>query len=177
MKTNVLFRTSFWGILLIFLGSLFLVEEFLQIDIPLFTILISCLLIYFGVKLINGNIHAKKMENLNVFGSHTLGYNEELYDYSNIFGESKLDLSNIELKEDKTIEINCIFGDFKVKISNNLNYKIVSNTLFGKTTMLDRSTDGFGSQVYTPSNFSSVLPCLTIKSNVIFGQIEFIMYR
>jgi predicted membrane protein len=173
MKTKVLFNTSFWGIILVLLGSLFLAEEFLEIDIPFFTILISCLLIYFGIKLINGNIHSKKMENLNVFGSHVLAYNEGLNDYSNIFGESKLDLTAVKLKEDKTIEINCVFGDFKVKLSENLNYKIVSNTVFGKTSMIDKSTDGFGSQVYSPSNFNSELPCLTIKSSVVFGQIEY----
>ena len=173
MKAKVLFSTSFWGIILIILGVLFLVQEFLHIDIPFFTILISCLFIYFGVKLINGNIHAKKMDNLNVFGSHILAYSDGLYDYSNVFGESKLDLSTVEINEDKTIEINCIFGDFKVKLSENLNYKILSNTIFGKTAMVDKSTDGFGSQIYTPTNFNANLPCLTIKSSVVFGQIEF----
>jgi predicted membrane protein len=173
MKTKMLFNKNFWGVVLVLLGAFFLAQEFLNIDIPIFTILISGFFIYLGIKLINGNIHAKKMENLNVFGSHILAYHDELYDYSNIFGESKLDLSLVEIKEDKTIEINCIFGDFKIKLSDSLNYKIVSNTLFGKTSMSDRSTDGFGAQVYTPSNFQSDLPCLTIKSSVIFGQIEF----
>ncbi len=173
MKTKVLFSTSFWGIILVLLGSLFLAQELLDINIPIFTILISCLLIYFGIKLINGNIHSKKMENLNIFGSHILAYSNELNDYSNIFGESKLDLTAVELKENKTIEINCVFGDFKVKLPVNLNYKIVSNTVFGKTSMVDRSTDGFGSQVYFSSNFNSELPYLTIKSSVVFGQIEY----
>ncbi|NVN95297.1 MAG: hypothetical protein HXX18_08450 [Bacteroidetes bacterium] len=173
MKAKILFSTSFWGIILILLGTLFLVQEFFNINIPFFTILISCVLIYFGIKLINGNFHAKKMENLNIFGSHILSYGEELNDYSNIFGESKLDISTININEDKTIEINCIFGDFKVKLSENLNYKIVSNTIFGKTQMIDRSTDGFGSQIFMSSDFNSNLPCLTIKSSVIFGQIEY----
>jgi len=173
MKTKVLFSPGFWGIVLILLGLLFLFQEFFKVEIPIFTILISCLLIYFGIKLINGNIYSKKMENLNVFGSHILEYNEELNDYSNIFGESKLDLSTITIKENANIEINCIFGEFKVKISENLNYKIISNTVFGKTSMIDRSTDGFGSQTYTPSNYNADLPYLTIKSSVIFGNIEF----
>jgi len=173
MKSKVLFSTSFWGIILILLGALFLVEEFLKIDIPFFTILVSSLFIYLGIRLISGNFHSRKMENLNVFGSHNLDYNEGMNDYSNIFGESKLDLSNVELKEDKTIEVNCIFGDFKIKLSEDLNYKIISNTVFGKTSISDKSTDGFGSQVYTDSNFNAGLPCLTIKSNVVFGQIEY----
>ncbi|MEI6696301.1 MAG: LiaF domain-containing protein [Bacteroidota bacterium] len=173
MKTKVLFSTSFWGIILIVMGSLFLVKEFLKIDIPFFTIFISGLFIYWGIRMIKGKTHAKKMENLNVFGSHILVYREELNDYSNIFGESKLDLSSVILKEDKLIEINCIFGDFKIKLSESLNYKIVSNTVFGKTTMVDISTDGFGNQSYTPFNINSSLPCLTIKSSVVFGQIEF----
>ncbi len=173
MKTKVLFSTSFWGIFFIVMGSLFLVKEFLKIDIPFFTIFISGLFIYFGIKLINGNTHAKKMENLNVFGSHVLVYREELDDYTNIFGESKLDLSTVIIKEDKAIEINCIFGDFKIKLSESLNYKIVSNTVFGKTTMVDISTDRFGNQNYTPFNTNSSLPCLTIKSSVVFGQLEF----
>ncbi|MFZ4739568.1 MAG: LiaF domain-containing protein [Bacteroidales bacterium] len=173
MKAKVLFSTNFWGIILIILGVLFLVQEFLNIDIPFFTILISCLFIYLGVKLINGNINTKKMDNLNVFGSHILAYSDGLYDYSNVFGESKLDLSTIEINEDKTIEINCIFGDFKVKLSENLNYKILSNTVFGKTSLFVRSTDGFGNQIYIPSNYNTNLPCLTIKSSVVFGQIEF----
>ncbi len=173
MKTKVILNPNFWGILLILMGGLFLAEEFLEIDIPLFTILISLLLIYLGIRLINGNVHSRKMENLNVFGSHILAYSDGLNDYSNIFGESKLDLSTVEITEDKTIEINCIFGDFKIKLSEKLNYKIVSNTVFGKTSMSDRSTDGFGSQVYTAPGFNAGLPCLTIKSSVVFGQIEF----
>ncbi|MCX6231570.1 MAG: LiaF-related protein [Bacteroidetes bacterium] len=174
MKSKVFFNASFWGIILIVLGCMYLAKEFLPIHIPIFTILISCILIYFGLRLIRGNTFNKNGEDINFFASHNTGYNEETSQYSTVFGESKLDLSDILVNEDKTIDISCVFGSFLIKVSDKLNYKIVSNTVFGKTEMIERSTDGFGSQVYVPLHFNAALPCLTIKTNVVFGEIKFV---
>lgn len=173
MKNKLFFSTTFWGILLVFLGFSFLVNEILEINIPIFTIIVSALFIYLGIKLINGSFRSQKMENLNMFGTHLLDYSETLQDYSNIFGEARMDLSRVEVVENKTIDINCIFGDFKIKLSGTLNYRIESSTVFGKTHIVDKSTEGFGNIIYTPEHFDATKPCLTIKSSVIFGNIEY----
>lgn len=176
MKTKLIFSTTFWGILLVFLGFSFLLNELLNIDIPIFTFMISALLIYFGIKLINGKFRSQKMENLNMFGNHILDYSDDLQDFSNIFGEARLDLSNVILNENRTIDINCIFGDFKIKLSDNLNYKVESSTIFGKTLIVEKSTEGFGNLVYTPLHFDASKPYLTIKSSVVFGNIAYSKY-
>jgi len=172
MKNKLIFSSTFWGILLVFLGFSFLINELLNFHIPVFTIIISAVFIYLGIKLINGNFRSQKMENLNMFGNHILEYNESLQDYSNIFGEARLDLTNLELTENKSIDINCIFGDFKIKLPKSNNYKVESSTVFGKTVICDKSTEGFGNLTYTSSEFDSEKPLLIIKSNVIFGQIQ-----
>jgi predicted membrane protein len=177
MKNKLIFSTSFWGILLIFLGFSLLLNELLDIKIPIFTFLVSALFIYLGIKLINGNFRSQKMDNLNMFGNHLLDYNDSLKDYSNIFGEASLDLSKVEIVEDKIIDINCIFGNFKVKLSDKLNYKVESTTVFGKSLLIDKSTEGFGSLLYTPTHFDIAKPCLLIKSNVVFGNMEYTIVR
>jgi predicted membrane protein len=173
MKNKYLFSPSFWGVVLVILGCAFLVDELLNIEIPIFTILISGILIYFGIKLIKGSSHAYRFNNLNLFGSHTLSYSNEMEDFSNVFGEARLDLSEVLIDADKTIAINCVFGEFKIKLSDNLNYKIESSTVFGKTSLIDKTSEGFGNQIFTPINFNSDKPCLLINSNVVFGNIEF----
>lgn len=173
MKAKLIFSPAFWGVVLVFLGCSFLVNELLNIDIPIFTIIISALFIYLGIMLIRGKQNKKKMENLNMFGSHILDFSDVMDDYSNIFGEARLDLSKVVITENKNIDINCIFGDFKVNLSDKLNYRIESNTVFGKTQIREKATEGFGNLVYTPSHFDTDKPCLTIKSSVVFGNMEY----
>ena len=173
MKAKFIFSPAFWGVVLVFLGCSFLVNEFVNIDIPVFTIIISALFIYLGIVLIKGKPNQKKMENLNMFGSHVLDYSDIMDDYSNIFGEARLDLSKVVITENKNIDINCIFGDFKVMLSDTLNYRIESNTVFGKTQIKEKATEGFGNLIYTPAHYDADKACLIIKSSVVFGNIQY----
>lgn len=173
MKAKLIFSPAFWGVVLVFLGCTFLVNELLNIDIPIFTIIISAFFIYLGIMLIKGKSNQKKMENLNMFGNHILDFSDVLDDYSNIFGEARLDLTNAVITENKTIDINCVFGDFKIKLSDTLNYRIESSTIFGKTRIREKVTDGFGNLIYTPLHYDATKPCLIIKSNVVFGNMEY----
>ena len=173
MKKKFLFNPVFWGILLIFIGLSFLINTLLPIKIPVFSILISLVFIYFGVKLIRGNYSILKTNNLNIFGSHKLVFDTEFNEYSNVFGETLLDLSQIKLTENINLEINCLFGEFKIKLPEGVNYFIDSNTVLGKTSIFEKSTDGFGSQKYNSTNFEQNKPVLHIVSKVVLGNIIF----
>jgi predicted membrane protein len=174
-----LFNAAFWGVILIIIGILLIIKYMFNIHFPIGRIVIAILFIYFGLRILIGHHGAcchmrSNTENSAAFTEQEFHYSPNLRDYKCAFGSCSLDLSDISVTENKTIEISAVFGEFRLKISKDANYTIQSNTAFGSTVSPDNSSYGFGQRTYYSPNYKEDLPHLTIKTNVAFGSIKII---
>ncbi len=56
------YKGAFWGILLIFLGLMFILRAFFNISIPIFRLAIGLTLIYWGIETLSGIITKKRKQ-------------------------------------------------------------------------------------------------------------------
>jgi predicted membrane protein len=174
-----LFSAAFWGVLLIIIGVLLVIKYVFNIQFPVGRIVIAVLFIYFGLRLLLGNqgmfcCGKSSCSNYTAFSDREFKYSPSENEYRCVFGSSRLDLSDVQIAENKTIELSVAFGEFRVKINRNSNVEIISNTAFGSTFTQDNSVNGFGERTFRMPGFNEALPRLTIKTNVAFGSMKFI---
>lgn len=176
-----IFSSAFWGILLIIIGLLLVIKYIFNIHLPIGRIVLALLFIYLGVRLLMGHqggnhYNFTNTANSAVFSEQTFNYSPSLNTYSCAFGSCMLNLTDINLTENKVIDVSVVFGEFRVKVKKDANLKIHSSTAFGSTLAPDNSSYGFGQRIYNSPGFNKELPYLTIKTNVAFGSIKILYY-
>jgi predicted membrane protein len=161
-KTN----TLFWGVILVLFGVLFLLDNF---DIMNFSYFISTfwpvILILIGFKIIldkkrseskNGEstsdsdqYQTKTPNNLsesNIFGDIIVKAPAENFSggsVNNVFGEIRLDLSNIKLDQKLSkVYVSGVFGDINITTPKNIPIKVKANAVAGDIKILDESREG-----------------------------------
>lgn len=166
----------FWGILLVLIGISIIVKYVFNIHFPIFKTLIAFFFIYLGLKMLFGNFccSGSMRGNHAVFSETKFSYSDKQDEYSVVFGKSYLDLSNIEIKENRKIEVSSVFGDCTVKINKTSNVEILANTAFGNFSTPENDRNAFGKFNYQAKNFNSSMPHLTVKANVVFGNMKII---
>ncbi len=169
---NLFTSGSFWGILLILLGSLLVLKHIFNIEIPVGKIFFSLLLILFGIMLMTGSYHHRG-GNTAVFSESKFSFSKETEEYSVVFGQGTLDLRELELKEDVKIKAASVFGEIKIYIRPDVNYIIHSSTAFGSIDAPGGSPNsGFGSSVVKSSGFDESAPRLILRTDAVFGSID-----
>jgi predicted membrane protein len=177
-----LFSGAFWGILLIVIGILLVIKYVFNIQFPIGRIVFAVILIYAGISLLLGNHgHCRhhnwtgsNTENSTAFSNQQFSYSPAQNKYSCAFGSSILDLSDVTLTEDKTLELSVAFGEFIVKMNRNANFETHSGTAFGSTKTPDGSMNAFGQRTYYSSNFNKSEPHFILRTNVAFGSLKII---
>ncbi len=170
-----IFNGTFWGIVLIILGILLIVKYIFNVQFPVFRILIAVLFIYLGIRILLGNCcgyRSNSCDNSAAFTEKEFSYNANQNNYNCVFGSSSLDLSELQITANKTIDVSVVFGEFRVKLNKDQNIEIISNTAFGSTDLPYENVGGFGSKTFRTPKFNESLPHLTIRTNVAFGSMK-----
>lgn len=167
-----LFSGLFWGILLMIGGVLFILRNYVNINIPIFRILFGLLLIYWGLSIIFGGFVHTDSHSAVFTGNQTLKLNEKNNEYNIIFGSGEIDLTDYNtLKRMKKIEVNAIFGQAIVIVPDNVTIRLDANAVFGeaktpqKTSVFIGESNGIINQIEGSDE-------VEMEVNAIFGSVE-----
>ncbi|MBS4016031.1 MAG: hypothetical protein KGZ86_06325 [Candidatus Latescibacteria bacterium] len=166
----------FWGVLIVVIGILVLIRVIFGVQIPILSLIIGLLLIYFGVRIITGMSCCRRPRTVVFEEKHIRGTAaQEKYDV--VFGKSTIDLTSIELKPGMNkVEINTIFGNSIIKIDPAMPVKIRASAVFGSARLPDGSTTAFGDYTYQTDTLkhNESKDYLLIKLDVVFGSAEIV---
>lgn len=159
----------FFGILLLIIGIGIILPK-----IPVFNILFGAFLIILGLSMFTGKhmgdyLHISK-PNLIVFKESNFSYNSNEKEYTTIFGNTTLDLTNQKIVENKEVKIVTLFANSNLLLDKNSNFKIKTTTLFGSSNLPSKSTEGFGEENDKSVNFSENKPYFDIELVSLFGN-------
>lgn len=175
---DFLFSKLFWGLVVILIGLSIILNAVFKIDFPLIRIIFAFVIIAFGFKVLFGGFGLKqtsKKENVVIFSESKSGPDMENLskEYNAIFGLQTLDLTDLQLTEEREIECNVIFGKMDLIIPQSLNVRVKANAVFGNARFPDAQQVAFGEMTYKQKNPDET-PVLYIEGNAVFGQINFI---
>lgn len=167
----------FWGMLLILIGLGVVIRVVFNIDFPLIKFIIAFFFIFIGIKILLGNFgswHGKVDENTTIFSeSRVNGLEEDYKEYNVLFGNSIIDLRDIDLsKGSKEINVNTIFAGTEIKINENTPVRIKADAVFASADLPKGNSSAFGTARYESETFSSDTNYLYIKADVVFGSVE-----
>jgi predicted membrane protein len=190
-------NTLFWGVILVLFGVLFLLDNF---DIMNFSYFISTfwpvILILIGFKIIldkkrseskNGEstsdsdqYQTKTPNNLsesNIFGDIIVKAPAENFSggsVNNVFGDIRLDLSNIKLDQKLSkVYVSGVFGDINITTPKNIPIKVKANAVAGDIKILDESREGiFPSLDYSEEKYELAEKKIYIQASIVFGSVN-----
>ncbi|MEO0082914.1 MAG: hypothetical protein ABIK33_00810 [candidate division WOR-3 bacterium] len=177
MKMGCLFSGIFWGIIIIIIGIVIIINVIFGTRIPIIPLIIGLLLIYLGIKVITG-ITWRKTPHTVVFEEKKIDITSPIDKYATVFGKSVIDLTNIEIKEGTPkVEINVVFGSSIIKIDPTKPIKIKTNAAFANARLPDESMVAFGEAVYLTDILkqTNTQNYLLVNLNVVFGNAEVVL--
>lgn len=165
------FRRSFWGVLLIVIGSIWLIEQIFDLDIPLFSILISVALISLGIALIRGYRIRGNTDGNTVFSEGHHSFSATDRGHSVVFGEVMVDFTTMSEFPEQPIELRCVFGEMRVRLPQGVNVEVKAESVFGSVQMPDGNSISFGSRQYSNPLKALDQPVLRINVHCVFGSV------
>jgi hypothetical protein len=166
----------FWGVLIIVVGILVLIRVIFGVHIPIFSLIIGLLLIYFGVRVITGMSCSRRTKTVVFEDKKIEAVSGGKYDV--VFGRNTVDLTGIELKQGATrVEVNTVFGSSIVKIDPAMPVKIRASAAFGSAKTPDQGIAGFGEHTFKSDTFkqAEAQNYLLVILNVVFGSSEVVI--
>lgn len=162
------------GIILLIIGVLFVLPK-----IPVFKIILGTGLILMGLSLYL-NKDVKDIINLNnvaIFGEKKFEFNENQNYYVTIFGNTSLSVGKENLSVNKKINIINIFGNTRIDIDKNTNYKVDSVAILGSNNIPQNNKSKFGKFKYESEKFDknkkySEFLFLSIFGNLSLEEVE-----
>lgn len=188
-----------WGVILIAIGVLFLLQNFDFLDVgdilsnfwPLVLVVIGLKMLYdrrsrnedegVGFEEVKEDksetqIPKDKLSGSNIFGDMNLNVTSDQFSggsVSNVFGDLRLDLSKA-----KVIDKNCklyvsgVFGSVYVKLPEGISAKIKANTVAGEINLKDESHDGlFGNLKVEDPKYKDSKKRIFVNCSIVFGSI------
>lgn len=178
----------FWGILLLVVGLLIIIQHVFNINLPIIKILFGVLLIYFGLKLIFGSFGVKisGFKNTSISSDTEAVFAESEFKitnsddgqintkYTTAFGNSRLDLTSINPNDlQEPIKITNAFG--RTRIKTNPDHAILAKISvgFGTVKIRGQKLGSLGEIEYKSDNLSTnANPPLRLEIDNAFGDIE-----
>lgn len=171
MKMGFIFSQVFWGIFLILLGISFILKVLFHLDIPVFRLFLSFLLIYMGIRVLTGGFTRERNSRDIIFNDYQFKVNDD-GEYNIIFGRSVVDLSEYQVDANTRIKINIIFGSGLVKLNPSQPLKVRVNSAFAGAKMPDGNMISFGEYNYRTPAVKEDQPYGNIEVNVVFGEMQ-----
>jgi hypothetical protein len=174
------FRKIFWGLVFVSLGILLLLQNILGLDLPIWNIFWSVVVIAIGLSIIFGGSPRNQRYWRDKVRSHfdddSLVFDEgevkaDKEDTNNvIFAKGRIDLSDIEFDKDLSKEINVIFSAGEIILPKDKQVKIKATSAFGTVRLPDGNSVSFGDIAYQTSEISTDKPVLYLTLNCVFGE-------
>ncbi len=161
------------GSTVILIGVLLLIRNLFNIDIPIFTIIISITLIWIGVMLIRGGQNVKSNEASTMFGESKMFYQKGKDSYKVMFGSGELNLQDLRPDQPLVISLECTFGEMKIIANREVPIQVRGSASFGSLIAPDMQTTSFGSRTFISPEFNSSQPGITFDARVTFGEMRF----
>jgi predicted membrane protein len=158
----------FWGIVLMVVGAVILLNILLGLNLPVFRTLVGVLLIYWGVKVLIGSTQDSEKKYVSsdtvVFHSADFAYKRgERQEFNTVFGDSTVDLTQEEPTEEAIkIKVNSVFGHTVILVPKNSKITTSSNSVIGSVSLPENVIIDPNAPAY---NFHLVL-------NSVFGDIQ-----
>lgn len=167
-----LFSGLFWGVMLVLFGVSMILRAVFNLDIPIFRIVFALVIIYFGVKLLVGRQAFKGEGNFSMFRSSIVTMDESGGEYNIIFGQSNIDLSNIDISESsKKVNVDVVFGSGNLLIDPQIPTKLNISTVFADCKLPHRNINFFGDSNYKTPSFVEGENYLLLNIKVVFGNV------
>ncbi|MDP8204845.1 MAG: LiaF-related protein [Candidatus Tenebribacter mawsonii] len=167
-----LFSGLFWGVMLVLFGASMILRAVFNLDIPVFRIVFALVIIYFGVKLLVGRQAFKGDGNFSMFRSSDVTMSEKGGEYNVIFGQSNIDLSNIDLSESsKKVNVDVVFGSGNLLIDPQVPMKLNISTIFADCKLPHRNINFFGDSNYKTPAYVEGDNYLLLNIDVVFGNV------
>lgn len=184
-------KSMFWGLLLLSLGLLMLVQYIFKLDLPLLKILFGISLVYLGIKMVFSSFGRedvfREMKTVSTDSEAIFSDSEFQYQksdgesknskFTTAFGSSTLDLTDVKPGDKhEPISIQNAFGRTVIKTNPESPLDIKSGLAFGTIEIRGRSQSFFGeSQVQVPAKengkTTEKTEPLKIEINSAFGQV------
>ncbi|HUI72077.1 MAG TPA: hypothetical protein VL354_16280 [Spirochaetia bacterium] len=155
----------FWGVLLIAVGVLFIVQRLLPFRIPVIRLVIAVLFVYVGIRVLvrgpiwDGSYHER----------YVAGWDR---DYNLIFTNGDVDLSNVTLGSASVrTQVTVVFGTGMVRINPASPVRIEMSAAFGSAEAPNGRSVSFGDTVYTSASYRDGAPALVVHATAIFGKL------
>ena len=167
-----LFNGIFWGVLFILAGILFIMRNYVNINISVFRLIFGFILLYIGFRVIFGGFIGKGKSDV-MFDEKNIKYSSNNNEYNIVFGKGVVDLTNMTLEgESKKVEISAIFGSAEVTIPSNLPIVITAGTAFGSVETPGNASHFIGDHKFMSTAYKDGEPFIKIEANAVFGSVE-----
>jgi len=183
----------FWGVLLITLGVVFLLDKLDVMDVgDFFSTFWPVILIVIGFKLIlnrnaGGSAESSKetliqndeqaVKYSKVFGDVKLRLESQDFrggSISTMLGEIDIALSELNIKEgEQTLTLSGVIGEISVLLPKTLKVSVKTNVTIGDIKILDKTDDGFSiTRTYQSEGYETAKKKLYISISQVIGDIE-----
>ncbi len=185
----------FWGLIIIIIGILLLLNNVNAIDLGDFIAdFWPLLLILLGLRLIVRRKHDRETTThiagdrdivsnsneayySNVFGDFDVAINSKDYQsgkITNVFGDVEVDLTNLNITSgEKQLQISGVFGDIKVAAPKNVSFYIRASIVAGDIKMMGEKRSGFSiEKSYESEGYDNAQNRLNIYISHVFGDIK-----
>ena len=161
---SFIFSKMFWGVLVVLIGILIIVNAIFNTNLPIFRILLALFFIYLGVKMLL-DLRPNKVDSDSV-----AVFSEGVYEatglkqkeFSAVFGSQTIDMRHVQFPPRAEIEMNAVFGSSTLLLPGDVRVEVEQNAIFGS---VDAKKLGGG---------SADSPQLEVECNAVFGSIEII---
>jgi lia operon protein LiaF len=197
-------RSSYvWGLILIAIGALFLLQNFDFLDAgEIISDFWPLILVAFGIKMLMDHRRGDREEEViftsqpepdskssgdfsdritqsNVFGDMNLRFKSSSFQggtVSNVFGDIHVDLTSvIPAEPEGKLYINGIFGDIVVHLPQGVALKLRANVIAGDLNARNNRRDGlFPALEIQDENYATAEKRLFIQCSMIFGSVNII---
>ena len=188
-------RRIFWGLIIIGIGVLLLLNNIDAFDIGDFIAdFWPVLLILLGLRLILRRKHDKETTShvvkdrdivaesneayySNVFGDFDVAINSKDFQsgkINNVFGDADVDLTNLDITSgEKKLNISGVFGDIKVNVPKKVPFFIRASIVAGDIKVMGEKRSGFSiEKTYKSEGYDSARNRLNIYISHVFGDIK-----
>lgn len=161
-------QSMFWGIALMVIGAIVLLNVVFGVNLPIMRTLFGVLLIYWGLKIIFGfHWSANKFvsDDTVVFHSTKFEYRSDKNnrEFNTVFGDSTVDLTTADHTDEPIkVEINAVFGQSEVLLPANSQITTRSNSVAGSVSLpenieIDNSKPVYKFNLTLTSVFGSII--------------------
>ena len=162
------------GIFLVLLGLSMILNTLFKIDLPVFRIMVACVLLWLGVRMLVGwNRWEVKADDPNsaVFSSRTFVPEKGAAQYNIIFSKGRVDLTKVDISQaDFDVEVTTVFGDSHVELRKDTPFEVESKAVFAESRMPDENVNVLGSIRYRSEDAKSAPRKVRIRANTVFGS-------